>query len=210
MKDKEILTVCNSLAHETLMWCSWGYQRRECAIPGTCSTVLNHKTMGILLLNKILLLNNTFVFFSCVIAIIPSLFWINALSICDPSWKAFIPLQHCRDKESAEIIGKWKNYYFFCIRELSILGQWDIGGFMRVLLSFEEEWALLMLSWVRYRIFTFSFWMGWVSHTYNGLGAVWQHFQKQNYFVCVYQDGWKQMQVFLPAVLASWKFWCGS
>lgn len=31
---------------------------------------------------------------------------------------------------------------------------------MTVLLSFEEKCALLTMSCVRYKIFTFSFWMG--------------------------------------------------
>lgn len=157
----------------------------------------------------ILLLNNSLVFFPCVIAIIPLLFLMDALSICYPSQLAFIPTVTLQRQEECRKNREVKFYFFFFgIGEPSILGQWDIGVSMTVLLSFEKEWALLMMNWVRYRIF--SFWMGWISHSYNELAALWEHFQKQNYFACVYQDGWKQMKVLSASVLASWKFWCGS
>lgn len=136
------------------------YWRRKSAIPGAHSADLNHKTM------VILLLNNNFVSLSCVVAIIPQRFKINALS---PSMiypiRFSYPQKHLREKECSKYHGGENNY--FSIRGKSVPGQWSVTC------SVTFSWCCCplrrigpCLPWARQdpRVLLLRFWVACTAH----------------------------------------------
>lgn len=92
-------------------------------------------------------------------------------------------------KRVQKILGKWKNNYYFSIRDPSVLGQWAIICFTTVPSKAGTTVHRGGADPAHSEILTFGFWMGWKVHGYSELNSFMATFSKAKLFLmCL--SGW--------------------